>query len=85
MATMIDGLDVMFAEAKRRRLWFHSAYQDLWFSPAQLAAEQERGNFRWGAPNWTLRDPREHVTELRANAVALNAEADRIQRMIDVA
>ncbi len=72
----------LFIEAEIKGLWFHCGYQDLWFSPKQLAAEQEAGRFRWGPVNWMLRDPRERVAILRKQAATELAEAERLETML---
>ncbi len=56
----------LFAEAARTGAWFHCTYQNLWFAPEELRAEQAAGRFRWGPGNWKLRDPQERVAELLA-------------------
>lgn len=72
----------LFERAKRDGLWFYLAYQGLWFSPAELAREQANGRFRWGPVNWRLRDPQEHVAQLRDEAKKLNEQADSVERRI---
>lgn len=76
------AMDALFDKARREGLWFHCAYQDLWFSPADLEAQQERGCFRWGPVNWTLRDPQERVDDLRRKATRLIADAERVEKRI---
>ena len=58
------GLKPMFARAEKDGLWFFSGYQQLWFSPSELKAEQSQGNFMWGAVNWQLRNPQERLQQL---------------------
>jgi hypothetical protein len=69
----------MFQEAEEKRLWFWSRYQDLWFSPAELRAQHQRGSFRWGHENWKLRDPTELLADLSAKQVALSVEIRRLE------
>lgn len=70
-------LGPLFAEAKRTGKWFYGAYHDIWFSPDELEREHANGNFRWGAVNWKLRDPRERLQELdrKAESAILNRAA----------
>lgn len=68
------------ARAEGKWLWCH--YQDLWFSPDQLAAQNEAGKFRWGPVNWRLRDPQERIAEADARVAAAQAERDRIVQQI---
>lgn len=74
--TMHEGMQELFVRARREHLWFHSNYQDLWFSPAQLEREQANGRFLWGPANWTLEHPENH-------AAALVRLRDSIQIQID--
>jgi len=73
------GLDKMFARARQERLWFHCSYQDLWFSPDELERAQADGRFRWGAVNWSLRDPKEQIDYLKRKAAAVAEEAARFE------
>lgn len=62
-----ESLKPLFEKARREGLWFYCSYQGLWFSPDELAAAQAEGRFRWGAVNWTLRDPREYLEALESS------------------
>lgn len=68
----------LFEQARAEGKWFWTRYQDIWFSPDQLAAEHAKGSFRWGPVNWKLRDPQERVNEAKARADAAQAEYNRI-------
>jgi hypothetical protein len=59
-------LDALFEQARREKLWFfHGGLSGpLWFTPDELQAEQAKGNFVWGAPNWKLRSPFELLDQL---------------------
>ena len=59
-----DLMEEMFKDAYEDELWFYCSYQALWFSPDELKAAQQEGMFKWGAQNFTLRDPGEHIIEL---------------------
>ena len=59
-----DAVRKMFYEAEEKGLWFYSNYQGIWLSPQELAEANKKGNFQWGAVNWELRDPKEHLAEL---------------------
>lgn len=65
-ASIQTQLEPLFARARAEGLWFYSAYQDLWFSPDELAAVQAAGRFRWGAVNWQLRKPDEYLADKAA-------------------
>jgi hypothetical protein len=60
------ALDDLFFEARAKGLWFfHGGFSGpLWLSPDELQKEQDKGNFIWGAINWELRDPHEHLDTL---------------------
>lgn len=74
-----DALDEMFGQATKAGLWFfHGGLSGpLWFSPVELDAQQKKGQFVWGAVNWTLRDPREFLEEARTKVQAALAECQR--------
>lgn len=76
------GLAPLFERARVEGLWFWCRYQDLWFSPDQLAKEHAAGSFLWGAVNWSLRDPQERLKEAIARADQAAAEAQRVARSI---
>ncbi len=61
--TALDSLRPLIAQARAEGKWLHCSYQDLWFSPDELEAANRDGRFRWGAVNWTVRDPGEMVRE----------------------
>lgn len=70
-------LQELYEEAKAKNLWFRSNYQGIWFSPDELKAENQCGNFRWGPVNWELRDPRDllkDIPRIVAEAEKHNAE-----------
>lgn len=77
-AEVAESLKPMFAEAREKGLWFWCHYQDLWFSPDALEAEQRAGRFRWGAVNWRLRDPKERPIEADKRVADAVAERERI-------
>ena len=75
-------MNQMFEKAKAEGLWFHSSYQDLWFSPKELEGQQLAGKFRWGPENWTLENPNVHLEELKRDAKrAQNAVIEFQNRM----
>lgn len=69
---VMSGLEPMFKQAREEGLWFYCGFEDLWFSPDELEKEQANGRFLWGACNWRLRDPHEHLVELKKTAVYAN-------------
>ena len=78
MNSMVD----LFAAARQQKLWFHGVYQDLWFSPDELDAEQAAGRFRWGAVNWSLRDPKEHLANLEERAKDAQDAVERFKHCL---
>lgn len=72
----------LFEKARKDGLWFHCSYQDLWFTPDQLEAEQKAGRFRWGRVNWTLRDPHERLEQAHHRRDAAQSEVNRIERLM---
>jgi len=59
-----EQMKPMLERARAEGLWFHCFYQDMWFSPDQLEAEQENGNYLWGSLNWTLKDPKARLSQM---------------------
>ena len=76
------GPKELIEEARRRGLWLHCTYQDLWFSPDQLEAENKNGKFRWGPVNWRLRDPHEYAEQAERRAQLASQEAARIRALV---
>jgi hypothetical protein len=60
-------LAALITRAENEGKWLHCHYQNMWFSPTQLRAENASGNFVWGVANWTLRDPEERLAQLKHN------------------
>lgn len=82
MTVMVDGPDFpplapLIEQARRERKWLFCSYQELWFSPDELAAQNRAGSFRWGPVNWQLRDPAERLTELAAQIGSAVAAYER--------
>lgn len=84
-AEILADLDPLFREAHQTGKWFHCNYQDLWFSPEELAKHHENGQFIWGAVNWQLRDPMEMLEAAEKRARDARAEVDRIRERINSA
>jgi hypothetical protein len=74
---ILRDLEPMFQEAEAKGLWFHCNYQDIWFAPADLRKEHEKGSFIWGKVNWTLRNPSELTRQLEANVTDATAVLNR--------
>lgn len=72
----------LIQEAERRGKWLHCAYQDLWFSPAELRKANDESKFLWGAVNWTLRDPIELLEQARRRVKLAEEEYRRIEERI---
>lgn len=75
-------LDELIEQARKEKKWLWCPYQDLWFSPDQLAAENAAGRFRWGPVNWKLRDQAERLAEANDAVKRANADRDRIAQSI---
>ena len=58
------ALETMCQEASLSGKWMFCPYQQLWFSPAELRAENAKGRFIWGPVNWILRSPLERLEEI---------------------
>jgi len=71
------GMKPLFEKAEKENLWFYSNYQGLWFSPKELKKAQAGGHFNWGAVNWTLRDPKEELVNLRHKVTIAVEELSR--------
>lgn len=71
---VLAGLDPLFERAAREGLWFWCNYQDIWFSPDELRQEHREGHYIWGAINWRLRDPREHLAEIEQEITRLKTK-----------
>jgi hypothetical protein len=71
-----DALIALFEQARAENKWFYHGGMTgpLWFSPAELEAELAAGHFLWGALNWRLRDPAEHLHEIDMKRKALTDE-----------
>lgn len=65
---ILDSLKPLFERAERENLWFFSQYFQLWLSPAELRARQEKGQYVWGDKSWTLEDPLEKLEDLDQDA-----------------
>lgn len=64
-STALDlEMEALLAQAEREGKWLHTFYQNIWFSPQELRALRAKGEFRWGARNWTLREPLEYLAEV---------------------
>ena len=55
----------LIESARGRGMWLWCSYQDLWFSPDELEAKNNQGKFLWGPINWVIRDPQEHIQQLK--------------------
>lgn len=70
-------MEKLFEEARAKGLWFYTPYQQLWFSPDELATRRANGRYRWDESNWKLRDPKERLEQIRKEAGMLQKEAER--------
>lgn len=83
MNAIDESLKPLFEEAEEKGLWFYSIYHGLWFSPSELKESQARGGFRWGAVNWKLRNPQEHLEQLKKKAADAKEEADEVEKAME--
>lgn len=75
-------LKQLIQQANAQGKWLHCHYQDIWLSPAELAAQNAEGKLLWSAINWTLRDPNNKLEQLkRAVVVAIEEKQRFIERM----
>lgn len=81
-ANILASLAPLFDKARAEGLWFWSSYQDMWFSPDELAKLQAQGSFVWGVANWKLRDPHEYLAEANERVQAAIRNRDRILQSI---
>ncbi len=79
---VLAELEPLFIRADKEKLWFHSAYQDIWLSPKELRKHQASGSFIWGATNWTLRDPRGLLDGILAEIEAKRKRLEAIQSQL---
>lgn len=72
----------MMQFAIERGLWFFWRMQHLWFSPKELRAKWNRGDFCWGVTNWELRDPNIQIVEIDREITALQDKREAIAARI---
>ena len=72
----------LIEQARAEGLWLWCHYQDLWFSPDELQAQNAKGKFLWGAVNWMLRDPQERVKQAEAAAQRAANELARVRASV---
>lgn len=75
-------LNALIEQARAEKKWLWCYYQDLWFSPDELTAQNAEGRFRWGIVNWKLRDPVEMLQEAEQCAAKANAEVEGVRSRI---
>lgn len=74
----------LFERARQEALWFWCHYQDLWFSPDELAAHHRDGRFCWSAVNWKLRNPQEHLASLKGRVIAAQQAVETFEKRLPV-
>lgn len=79
---ILESLEPLFREALAKKLWFHSSYQDLWFSPAELRRMHAEGRFVWGPVNWKLRAPSEYLERTLNDVRSAQAAVVTVQQRI---
>ncbi len=78
------SMQPLFDKARQHGLWFYNNHTALWFSPEALERAQSNGKFRWGAVNWELRDPKDHIRELRAEGTRLLKSAAALEQELGI-
>ena len=76
------NLSSLIEKARREGLWLWCIYQDLWFSPDELEAENRQGRFRWGETNWKLRDPQENIVALKQRVTSAECNLVEFQNRV---
>lgn len=79
---ILKSLAPLFKTAQDHGLWFHSAYQNLWFSPGELRQEHENDNFLWSAENWTLENPQSQIDYLEDQARLAKKNLENFKRRV---
>ena len=79
---VLATLEPLFETANQENLWFYHQQRDLWFSPKELKAAQEAGQYVWGVKNWILRSPYERLSELEQRKTNIELEITRMQERI---
>ena len=79
------GMAPLFHEARAKKLWFFTSYQQIWFSPEELAAQHAVGKFLWGAANWRLRDPVEALNDFDRKIAYVQADRERFAERLRAA
>lgn len=59
-----ETLQPLLCQAREKGKWLYTSYQSIWLSPDELDAHHDQNIFLWGAANWELRDPQEHIRQL---------------------
>jgi hypothetical protein len=76
------NLQPLIEKARKQNKWLHCGYQDLWFSPDELEAQNKKGKFLWGEVNWDLRNPQEHIEALQSRIAEIGKEISAFQSRI---
>lgn len=82
--TVKEELAELLDQADREGLWLFTSYQQMWFSHADLRAQNDAGRFLWGPANWQLRDPAELIAQKEQALEVVQRDLDetriRVQR-----
>ena len=73
-------LSDLIATAEASGKWLHCRYQDIWMPPAKLREANADGRFLWGVVNWTLRDPRQKLEQMKKAEKAATQSRERLER-----
>ena len=77
-----EMLTPLIERARKTEMWLWCHYQGLWFSPDELEAENRQGRFLWGAVNWKLRNPQEHIVQLQKSITFAEDELAKFRQRI---
>jgi len=58
-----DECEPLIAQAERDGMWLWCHYQSIWFTPADLRAQQANQKFLWSVDQFHLRSPDEYIEQ----------------------
>lgn len=76
------SLEAMIREARTLGRVLHCSYQDMWFTPDELEAENRVGRFCWGPQNFELRLPGERTAQLERKLTTMQGELENWKKRI---
>ncbi len=79
---LLRSLAPLFKKAEDHGLWFHSRYQDLWFSPSELRHEHENDRLLFSAENWQLKNPQLQIDYLESKVRSAEKDLENFKRRV---